>query len=384
MTISRVCRHRQGDGPCHESLDRRPVPSSTQHRVSRRWPGLLLVSGLLLSLMGGPWSPGSAVTLVAQDTQPNLVGSHLGSIEVLDPGLDRVLAADAKVEVLGQGFAWSEGPIWIPAESRLLFSDIPPNRIMQWREGEGVSLYQEGVGFSGDMTQGGREPGTNGLMISREGVLYACCHGDRVIKRRLADESWEVVVDRYQGKRFNSPNDLVFHKNGDLYFTDPPYGLPRGADDPGREMDYCGVFRWDGKEVHLLTKELDRPNGIAFSPDYQTLYVAQSDGRAPIWKAYPVQEDGSLAAGEILADSSGEYGKAPGAPDGLKVDEHGNLWATGPGGVWIIDPQGKVLGKIMTGRPTANCVFGGPDGSWLFITANELLLRVPTKTRAMK
>lgn len=336
--------------------------------------------GLMLLL--GVTGPLTSST-TAQD-QADLVGTTIGSIQRLDPALDEILDATAKLEVLGQGYAWSEGPIWVPSESRLLFSDIPPNRIMQWRAGEGVTLYQAGVGFSGESKSGGREPGTNGLMLSADGLVYACCHGDRVIKRRRADETWEVVIDNYQGKKFNSPNDLTFHKNGDLYFTDPPYGLAGGPDDPSRELDFCGVYRWDGKEVHLLTKELNRPNGIAFSPDYKTLYVAQSDGDAPTWTAYPVKDDGSLSTGKVLANSKEFYGKDPGSPDGLKVDVKGNLWATGPGGVWIIAPTGKVLGKIMTGRPTANCGFGGPDGSWLFITANDLLLRVPTKTKGLQ
>jgi gluconolactonase len=319
----------------------------------------------------------------AQDAANDLVGSFLGSVQRLDPALDELLEPGAKIEVLGQGYAWSEGPIWMAKENRLLFSDIPPNRIMQWRAGQGVTLYQKGVGFSGQPSAGGREPGTNGLMLSPDGHLYACCHGDRVIKRRKADETWEVVVDNFDGKKFNSPNDLTFHQNGDLYFTDPPYGLVGGPDDPSRELDFCGVYRWDGQKVHLLTKELNRPNGIAFSPDYRTLYVAQSDGAAPTWTAFPVQADGSIGPGHVLMSAKDFYGKDPGSPDGLKVDQQGNLWATGPGGVWIISPEGKVLGKIMTGRPTANCGFGGPDGSWLFMTANELLLRIPTKTRGL-
>ncbi|MDP1564445.1 MAG: SMP-30/gluconolactonase/LRE family protein [Pirellulaceae bacterium] len=335
--------------------------------------------GLVLMLgVAGPFTS----TTTAQE-QADLVGTTVGSIQRLDPALDEILDSNAKLEVLGQGYGWAEGPIWIPTEKRLLFSDIPPNRVMQWRADEGVTLYQAGVGFSGESKSGGREPGTNGLMLSADGQVYACCHGDRVIKRRRADETWEVVIDNYQGKKFNSPNDLTFHKNGDLYFTDPPYGLAGGPDDPSRELDFCGVYRWDGKEVHLLTKELNRPNGIAFSPDYKTLYVAQSDSAAPTWTAYPVNDDGSLGKGKVLVNSKEFYGKDPGSPDGLKVDERGNLWATGPGGVWIIAPSGKVLGKIMTGRPTANCGFGGPDGSWLFMTANELLLKVPTKTKGL-
>ena len=233
----------------------------------------------------------------------------------------------------------------------------------------------------GDPQEGGREPGTNGLFLSPTGQLYACCHGDRCIKRQNEDGQWEVVVDRYDGKRFNSPNDLVFHSNGDLYFTDPPYGTPAGQK---RELDYCGVYRWDGQEVTLMTKELKRPNGIGFSPDFQTLYVAQSDGEAPIWMAYPLKEDGSLKPGHVLADAKDFYGKVPGSPDGMTVDQSGNLWVTAPGGVWALSPKGKVLGKVLTGQATANCTFGGPDGSWLLITADMYLCRLKTKTHGMK
>lgn len=316
-------------------------------------------------------------SLWAQDDTPR----SIGSIESLDPAFAELLDTGQEIEVLGSGFEWSEGPVWQPAEKRLLFSDIPNNVIMQWQDGQEVTVYEKRVGYSGDPAEGGREPGTNGLFLSPTGQLYACCHGDRCIKRQKKDGSWEVVVDRYQGKRFNSPNDLVFHSNGDLYFTDPPYGLPAGQE---RELDWCGVYRWDGKEVTLLTKEFDRPNGIGFSPDYKTLYVAQSDGKAPVWKAFPRQEDGSLGPGKVLATAKEFYGKVPGSPDGLTVDQNGNLWVTAPGGVWVLNPAGKVLGKILTGQATANCTFGGPDRSWLLITADMYLCRVKTKTHGMK
>jgi len=326
----------------------------------------------------------STATCLAQEPADSKVGTDIGSVQRLDVAFDKLVPADATIQVIGEGFDWSEGPVWIPAEKRLLFSDIPPNKVMQWQAEQGVTLYQDKVGFSGESTSGGREPGTNGLFLSPDGVLYACCHGDRCIKRRKADQTWEVVVDRFDGKRFNSPNDLIFHKNGDLYFTDPPYGLAAGPDDPNREIDYCGVYRWDGKEVQLLTKEFDRPNGIGFSPDYKTLYVAQSDSKAPILKSFPVLENGNIGPGKLLADTSKFYGKLPGSPDGMTVDQEGNVWATGPGGVWVISPAGKVLGKILTGQATANCTFGGPDGSWLFMTADMYLCKIKTNTKGMK
>lgn len=366
--------------PC----DRR-APGGPTSRCQRRWKNQAGCLGwcLVTAIFVGSFLGGTHVESNAQDAASQ-VGTTIGSVQRLSSKLDELLAADVQIEVLGEGYDWSEGPVWIPTENRLLFSDIPPNRVMQWTAGEGVSLYQFGVGFTGDMKDGGGEPGTNGLCLSKRGELLACCHGDRVIKLRKSDETWEILVSNYNGKKFNSPNDLTIHKNGDIYFTDPPYGLPGGPDDPTRELDYCGVYRWDGKTVQLLTRALNRPNGLAFSPDYGTLYVAQSDGAAPTWTAFPVQADGSLAEGKVLVSTKEFYGKDPGSPDGLKVDQAGNLWATGPGGVWIIAPSGEVLGKIMTGRPTANCTFGGPDGNWLFITADDLLLRVPTKTRAMR
>lgn len=322
---------------------------------------------------------------VAQDQatlkSKDQVGQTLGSIQVIDESFTDLIDADAEIEILGGGYEWSEGPVWVPAEKRLLFSDIPNNAIMQWNDGEGVTVAEKRVGYTGDPKEGGREPGTNGLFLSPDGQLYACCHGDRCIKRKKADGSWEVVIDKYDGKRFNSPNDLAFHSNGDLYFTDPPYGLPAGQE---RELDWCGVYRWNGKEVTLLTKEFNRPNGIGFSPDYKTLYVAQSDGSAPIWKAFALKADGTLEEGKELATAKEFYGKVPGSPDGMTVDEKGNLWVTAPGGVWVISAQGKVLGKILTGQATANCTFGGPDRSWLMITADMYLCRVKTKTKGMK
>lgn len=317
---------------------------------------------------------------LAQEDEPSALPESIGSIESLSPDFQALVDADQKIEVLGQGFDWSEGPVWQPRDQRLLFSDIPRNVIMQWQEGKPVQVYQKRVGYTGDPSEGGREPGTNGLFLSPSGQLYACCHGDRCIKRQREDGTWEVVVDRYDGKRFNSPNDLVFHANGDLYFTDPPYGLPAGQQ---RELDWCGVYRWDGENVTLLTREFERPNGIAFSPDFQTLYVAQSDGKQPIWKSFGLKPDGTLQSGKVLASAAEFYGKVPGSPDGLTVDQQGNLWVTAPGGVWVLTPQGKVLGKILTGQATANCTFGGPDGSWLLITADMYLCRVKTKTRGM-
>ncbi|SDK66003.1 gluconolactonase [Catalinimonas alkaloidigena] len=302
-----------------------------------------------------------------------------GHIVREDPALDALLEADAQIEVLASGFVWTEGPVWVRDSSYLLFSDAPRNSVMKWDPDEGVSLFMKPAGYTG-IGDYGDEPGSNGLILDPEGRLILCEHGDRRIARLEPNGGKKTLADNYQGKRFNSPNDVVRKSNGDLYFTDPIYGLPQKQDDPRREMDYCGVFRLstDGT-VTLLTKEFARPNGIAFSPDEKTLYVAQSD-RVAIWKAFPVKKDGTLGEGQLFYDVSDQMGRLPGAPDGMKVDAQGNLFATGPGGIYIFSPKGKLLGRIDTGRPTANCNWGD-DGSVLYITAEHYLCRIRTKTK---
>ncbi len=313
------------------------------------------------------------------------VGTTIGEIIRHDPRLDALLDRDAVIEVLAHGFDWSEGPIWVPrGEGYLLFSDIPKNSIYKWQEGAGLSLFLKPSGYTGQ-TPWGPEPGTNGLTLDREGRLVMCEHGDRRISRlvREKDTIKETLVDRYEGKKLNSPNDLVYHSNGDLYFTDPPYGLPQRYDDPNRELEFCGVYKLDphGK-LTLLTAEMTRPNGLAFSPDEKTLYVAQSDPKAAVWMAFDVQADGTLGKGRVFFDATEWVGKQKGLPDGLKVDKQGNLWATGPGGIHIFTPQAELLGTIATGEATANCTFGGKDGNELYITADMYICRVKTKPQA--
>jgi len=296
--------------------------------------------------------------------------------------LDELIAPDARLEVLATGFEWSEGPVWSRAGGFLLFSDIPRNSIMRWSATQGISLYMKPSGYTG-VADYGREPGSNGLLFDSQGRLVLMEHGDRRVSRLEAGGGKRTLVDNFEGKRLNSPNDAVFRSNGDLYFTDPPYGLPKQAEDPARELDFCGVYRLsNGGVLTLLTKEMTRPNGIGFSPDERTLYVAQSDPRAAVWKAFPVKDDGTLGPGRIFHDATPLVGKFPGLPDGLKVDRNGNLWATGPGGVWIFSPDGKPLGRIDTGEATANCAFGD-DGSTLYITADMYLCRIRTKTRGL-
>ncbi len=308
----------------------------------------------------------------------------IGEIIRLHPDVEKLIPKDAKIEVLSSGYVWTEGPLWISDGTNkgghLLFSDIPRNSVFKWVEGEGASLFLKPSGYTGVADYGG-EPGCNGLILDPKGRLVSCEHGDRRVSVVTKNGGKRTLVDNYEGKRLNSPNDGCYKSNGDLYFTDPPYGLPKRYEDPRRELDYCGVYRLskDGK-LTLLTKEMTRPNGIAFSPDEKTLYVAQSDPKAAIWKSFPVKEDGTLGEGKLFYDATKNVGKLPGLPDGLKADKDGNLFATGPGGVYIFRPDGKLIGRLSTGERTSNCAWGN-DGSVLYITADTYLCRIQTATK---
>ena len=304
----------------------------------------------------------------------------LGKVVRLDSKLDELLGPDARLEVISCCFDWSEGPTWDRKGGFLLFSDIPRNSVMKWKEGEGISLFLKPSGYTGAVPYG-KEPGSNGLLMDPDGRLLSAEHGDRRISILYTDGGKRTLADNYQGKRLNSPNDLARHSSGAIYFTDPPYGLPGNVNDPRKELDFQGVFRVtpDGK-VTLLAREMTRPNGIAFSPDEKTLYVAQSDPERALWMAFPVKGDGTLDAGKVLAEVTPMVGKMKGLPDGLKVDRAGNLWATAPGGIHIISPGGKTLGRIETGEATANCAWGG-DGSTLYITTDMYLTRIKTRTK---
>lgn len=331
------------------------------------------------------WKFLSIVVLVAAPAvaQDPLKYEAMGSIERLDKAFDALIPPDAKIEKLAEGFEWTEGPVWNRKENFVLFSDIPNNRVNKWQPGKGLSVFLQPAGYTGSQPRGG-EPGSNGLLYDSQGRLVLCQHGDRRIAR-LEGKKFVTLVDKYQGKRLNSPNDAVFKSNGDLYFTDPPYGLLKTFDDPARELDFCGVYRLSKSgKLTLLTDEMTAPNGIGFSPDEKTLYVAQSDPKAPIWKAFDVNEDGTISGGRVFFDAT-ELAKNPkskGLPDGLKVDRKGNLFATAPGGVLVISPEGKHLGTLQTGEATANCAWGG-DGSTLYITADMYLCRIQTATRGL-
>lgn len=301
-------------------------------------------------------------------------------IQRLDPALDAVLPPDAVVEKLAEGYRWAEGPVWY--DDGVLFSDVPENVIHRWAPGAaGAKIFRQPSGGA-PSTPEFREPGSNGLARDAQGRLILCQHGMRRIARLEKDGKETALADRYDGKRFNSPNDLTIAKNGDIFFTDPPYGLAKGEKSPIKELTFSGVYRLSGGKVTLLTDELRFPNGIALSPDEKTLYVNTSDPRAPYVHAYDLQPDGTLAKHRIFFDAGRLTNSAPGLPDGLKVDRQGNVWTSGPGGILIISPAGKHLGTILTGVATANCGWG-EDGGTLFITAHKYLLRVKTETKGV-
>jgi gluconolactonase len=311
----------------------------------------------------------------------------MGSIERIDPALDALIPRDAKMEVIGEGMKWSEGPIWIRDGGFLLFSDVLDNTIYRWDAAGGCRKYLTPSGYTSTVPRGG-ETGSNGLTLDRNGKLLLCQHGDRRVAR--LESGWDerpprytTIVDKFEGKKFNSPNDIVVHSSGALYFTDPPYGLERQMDDPLKELDFQGVYRVSPTgQVALLTKEIERPNGIALSPDEKTLYVASSHTPRPVLMAYPVKEDGLIGVGKILLDARNLKTDRTGGFDGLKVDQKGNLYVTGPGCVAILTPEGKLLGMLLTTQRTANCAWG-EDGSTMFITADHTLLRIKLSAKGL-
>jgi gluconolactonase len=305
----------------------------------------------------------------------------MGRIERLDPRLDTLIPAGAVLEKVADGIEWGEGPLWDAKNGSLLFSDVPRNAVFRWSPSTGVGEFLPRSGYTGEAPFTGREPGSNGLAFDREGRLVLCQHGNRRIARRETDGDFTVLAERYEGKRLNSPNDLVFKSNGDLYFTDPPFGLPGTFDDPAKELPFQGVYRLSpGGTLTAVVEDLRAPNGVAFSPDETTLYVSNADRRRPIWMAYEVLPGGALGHGRQFAEASAWVNEGEGAPDGLKVDRHGNVFAAGPGGIHVFSPEGTRLGRIETGVPTGNLNWG-EDGSVLYIAADHWILRLRTSTR---
>jgi gluconolactonase len=315
----------------------------------------------------------------AQPSRADSTASY--RIERLDPRFDTLVPRDAKLEIIVEGRTWVEGPVWNPRTHSLLFSDIPHNSVFEWKEGHGVALFLTPSGYSGPAPFTGREPGSNGLTLDAQGRLVLAEHGDRRITRLSADKSRTVLADRYRGQRLNSPNDLVFKSNGDLYFTDPPFGLPQAFDDPAKELPFQGVYRLrPSGELTLLTRELKAPNGLAFSPDEKILYVTDVAPGTSTWRAFPVKPDGTLGPGRLFADANQFRANGPGGPDGLKVDQAGNLFASGPGGLYVFAPDGTHLGSILTGKATSNAAWG-EDGRTLLITGGDTVYRLRLTTK---
>ena len=308
----------------------------------------------------------------------------IGLIERASPAFDRLVAPGARIERLTTGFGWSEGPLWIREGRYWLFSDVARNRIHRWTDADGLSVFLEPSGGTGDLS-GFREPGSNGLIRGADGSVLIADHGNRAIARLdLATRRKTLIATHYEGRRFNSPNDLVLARNGAIYFTDPPYGLAGIDRSPLKEQPHNGVYRLDPDgRVTLIDAALSKPNGIALSPDGRTLYVSNSDPARAIWMAYGLDRNGNVISRRVFADATAQAtGEFPGLPDGMAVDRAGNLFATGPGGVWVFSPTGVMLGRIVTGAPVANCKFG-EDGRSLFMTSGGMIARIRTQTTGL-
>ncbi len=302
-----------------------------------------------------------------------------GSVERLDPRLNDIIAVGVLPEIIADSFNWSEGPLWLPEEKILIFSDVPENSVYQWSEECGLKLYLNPAGYTGTLRRGG-ETGSNGLLRDPMGRLVLCQHGDRRMARMDAPTSkpesqFSTLTDNWQGKRFNSPNDAVYNSKGELYFTDPAYGMELRWEDPKREIDFAGVYKLntDG-EVILLIDTLLAPNGIDFSPDESLLYISSS-GKDASWYEYRNDQDGSLINGKVFFDASKMKQTRRGSPDGLVVRKDGVIFASGPGGILIFTPEAEHLGTILTGQATSNCTLD-EDGSYLYITADMFLMRI--------
>jgi gluconolactonase len=304
----------------------------------------------------------------------------IGSVQRLDPSLDSVIDKDAVIEVIADGFDWSEGPLWLPAQQKLLFSDIPPNTIYQWTEAEGASVYLTPSGYTGSQPRGG-EKGSNALLLDAQGRLVLCQHGDRrmaVMDAPLTAPQpvFTTLADRWEGLRLNSPNDAIYRSDGALVFTDPPYGLEGNAEDRFKEIPFQGVYLLKDGQLRLLTDTLTRPNGLAFLEGEKKLIVANSDPEKAIWYVFDIGPGDTLQHARIFYDATPLVGpEHKGLPDGLKVDAEGHVFATGPGGVFIFDRNARLIGKLVVPGPTSNIALAD-EGRTLFITADNDVLRV--------
>lgn len=315
-------------------------------------------------------------TAIAKDTA-------VGKIEIYDRSAADIIDSNAAIQVIGKNFNWSEGPVWIAKKQMLLFSDVPENKIFQWKDGDTAKLFLTPSGYTDTAFRDG-ENGSNGLALDKEGRLLLCQSGNRQVARLNTTldnpkPEFTILAANYNGKRFNSPNDLVADSKNNIYFTDPIYGLPKGATDPSRELSFEGLFKigTNGK-ITLLIDSIVRPNGVALSADEKILYVGSSDDKHPKWYAYHLDKSSNIVSGKVLFDGTDLKEKATvkqGA-DGFKVDKSGNIFSAGPDGLNIISPAGKLLALIrIPGRKTSNCAFDETK-SILYITADDLILKV--------
>jgi gluconolactonase len=304
-----------------------------------------------------------------------------GEVVRLDAGLDALIAPDARVERAATGFKFAESPLWRKA-GYLWFSDLIGNVVYQLTPDGTVSEVLSPGGYDGDALPEGSYLGPNGMAAGPDSTLTLCQHGNRRIVSIAPDRKITVLVDRFEGKRLNSPNDVAYAPDGSLYFTDPPYGLPGREKDPARELAFNGVYRFAKGKLQLLLQDIPTPNGIAFSPDYRTLYVTSAAQGSRKWMRYDVQKEGTLGNGLVFVDASAST--EPGTTDGLKVDAQGNLYATGPGGIWVMSADGRHLGTIKTPETPSSLAFGGADGRTLYITARTSVFQVQVKVAGAK
>jgi gluconolactonase len=298
-----------------------------------------------------------------------------GTIKRVDPALDAILPADAKIQKVATGFEFTEGPVWVRDGNYLLFSDPNANMIYRWSPGDGqVSIYRVKSGYAGLDIGEYFQPGSNGLTLDAQGRLTVDEMGRRRVTRIEKNGTVTVLADEYQGHRFNSPNDLVYRSDGALYFTDPPFGLPKVFDDPRKELPYSGVFCVIDGHVKLVSTDFTGPNGLAFSPDEKYLYVDDWDPHHKAINRYEVQPNGDLTNGVLWADLTNEPGED--ALDGMKVDKLGNVYVAGPSGLWIFNPAGKVIGRIIPPEEPHNLTWGDADGKTLYIAALTSIYRV--------
>jgi gluconolactonase len=366
--------------------------------IRKRSFQLLVLSAIALAITSGSFMTASArkspirsrllLPVSAGDSAAAAPSTVPVTIERLDPAVNLLVPANPVLEKVATGYKWTEGPLWIPA-GYLLFAEIPSNSIRKWTPGAGASIFLQPSGYKDSAPFTGPEPGSNGNTLDIHGRLTVAGHARHNVWRfEGIDPKAQVTIlaDSYQGKRLNSPNDLVYRSDGSLYFTDPPYGLPTQDKDPAKQLQVNGVYRIPGAlyqkpgapparaQLQLVVKDLNRPNGIAFSPDEKYLYVNNTEPKK-LWLRYTVKADGTLTDEKILLDATSD--PRIGSPDGMKVDQKGNLYSAGPGGVWIISPEGTHLGTIDMPERVGNVAWGGADHKTLYVAASSSIYRIP-------